>query len=178
MKAFIQFFDEHLQRLPLTYKWPEKKMSQKAKAGLSGFNWHETPGTMAECVAMKHHLTDNWATADAAERARLARWIVADWGGVLTNDPATINNYLQLFEADEFSTPLQGVASYSKILSVKDCRKYAIYDARVAAGLNAVQLLMSAENPLFFHYIPGRNTTIQGNKKQTGFVKLFPKRTG
>ena len=172
MDAFIQFFDQHLTQLHQTYNWPVR---DKTKAGLQSFQWHETSGTMAECIAMKHHLTDTWAMANASERDVLARWIVADWGGVKTNGPATIASYVSAFESDDFSTPLHGVASYSKILSMVNCRQYAIYDARVAAGLNAVQLLMKAQNPMFFHYIPGRNKAIQGTKKQTGFVDVFPK---
>lgn len=172
MKAFIQFFDEHLKRLPQTYEWPVRP---KTKAGLPDFQWHPISGTMAECIAMKHHLTNTWASANAAQKAQLARWIVSDWGGVRTNADATIAAYLTDIANGNFQTPLQGIASYSKILSVVDCNRYAIYDARVAAGLNAVQLLMSSENPLFFHYIQGRNSIIQGTKKKLGFVDVFTK---
>ncbi len=172
MDAFVRFFDDHLEQLEETYSWP---VSLKAQQGLTDFAWHPTSGSMNECIAMKHHLTDKWATANDTERAELARWIVSDWGGVRTNDPATLASYVRAFAYDDFSTPLKGIASYSKILSMIDCRQYAIYDARVAACLNAVQLLMKSESPLFFNYIPGRNKAIQGNKKTLGFVEVFTK---
>lgn len=172
MDAFIQFFDQHLDQLHQTYNWP---VTPKTQLGLPGFQWHATSGSMHECIAMKHHLTDKWATANNTERAELARWIVSDWGGVRTNDPATLASYIHAFAYDDFPTPLQGVASYSKILSMINCRQYAIYDARVAACLNAIQYLENAKEPMFFRYIPSRNKAIQGNEKTLGFVEVFTK---
>jgi hypothetical protein len=40
------------------------------------------------------------------------------------------------------------VASYSKILSIKDPARITIFDARVAVTLNAVQLLMLRDGVL------------------------------
>lgn len=177
MNAFHEFFAQYLPQLDQTYKWPVRP---KTKEGLPNFAWHPTSGTMAECIAMKQHLTEAWAKADELERARLAKWIVSDWGGVRTNSAETLSQYVAAITRGTVPASLQGVASYSKILSVVDCTQYAIYDARVAACLNAVQLLYNqnaepAEAPQFFHYIPGRNTAIQGNKRERGFVQVFPK---
>jgi hypothetical protein len=172
--VFNAFFADHLPRLSDKYSWPLKKPKQPLRVPTSG---HELQGNgMDECITLKKHLTQEWANAtEAATKKQLAQWIVSDWGGVRTNGPDTIDSYITSITSGDFSMPLQGVASYSKILSIVDCHQYAIYDARVVASLNALQLLMNAPSPLFFTYIPGRNKVIHGNKKADGFVKTFPK---
>ena len=144
-ESFIQFFAQHLPQLNRTYNWP---VGAKAREGLSTFKWHEKSGNLEECIALKQHLTDAWSRADVAEKAKLAKWIVADWGGVRSNRPITLQGHLDQIEND--SRPLKGVASYSKILSVVNCTQYAIYDARVAVSLNAVQLTSRVAMPIFF----------------------------
>lgn len=162
-ESFIQFFAQHLPQLDRNYNWP---VGVKARAGLSTFTWHEKSGNLAECIALKQHLTDAWSRADTAEKAKLARWIVADWGGVRGNLPITLQAHLDQLEND--ARPLKGVASYSKILSVVNCTQYAIYDARVAVSLNAVQLTSGVAMPVFFQYVPSQNKAIQA------FAKTFP----
>lgn len=119
---------------------------------------------------MKQHLTTAWNEAEDNERQRLAHWIVADWGGVRANNPTTVAQYVSNFAGGTFNTPLKGVASYSKILSVINCLEYAIYDARVAAALNAVQVLYnSTAQPRYFAHVPSRNTVIKN------FISWFAK---
>lgn len=172
--VFNAFFTDHLSGLTDNYKWPLKQPKQPLRVPTSG---HLLQGNgMDECIALKKHLTQEWDKAtEAATKKQLAQWIVSDWGGVRTNGPDTIDSYIASIIAGNFPMPLQGVASYSKILSMVNCQQYAIYDARVVASLNALQLLMNAPSPLFFTYIPGRNKVIHGNKKAVGFVKTFPK---
>jgi len=49
--------------------------------------------------------------------------------------------YINQADAERPSTPFSGIASYSKIFSIKDPDRYAIFDARVSASLNAIQLI-------------------------------------
>jgi hypothetical protein len=171
VETFTQFFDKQLPRLSQLYNWP---VGDKAKQALPGFQWHKESGNLAECIELKQHLTQAWGSADDNERASLARWVVSDWGGVRANQPSTFESHLHKVSNEE-DRPLKGIASYSKILSVVDCTRYAIYDARVAACLNAVQLEIEGQLPIFFHYVPGRNKTIQGSKNSPGFVSAFSK---
>ena len=174
-EVFKTFFAKHLPQLSQTYKWPLKKPKQPLCVPTSGHQLHGDG--MDECIALKQHLTQEWARAtEVATKKQLSQWIVSDWGGVHTNGPDTIDNYITSITAGNFPMPLQGVASYSKILSIVDCQKYAIYDARVVASLNALQLLMNVHSPLFFKYIPSKNSNINGNKKGKGFMKIFPKK--
>ncbi|GAB4038636.1 hypothetical protein [Spirosoma jeollabukense] len=162
-ESFIQFFAQHLPQLDSTYNWP---VGAKAREGLSTFKWHPKSGNLEECIALKHYLTESWSKADAEEKAKLAKWIVADWGGVRGNHSVTLQAHLNQIEND--ARPLKGVASYSKILSVVNCTQYAIYDARVAVSLNAVQMTIGSTKPVFFQYVPSQNKTIQA------FAKAYP----
>lgn len=173
INSFVQFFKDCLPKLQNTYSWP---VSVKAKAALPEFQWHKESGRLNECIDLKHHLTHAWANADEAKKRSLASWIVSEWGGVRSNKPTTLDSYLKRGLDENEVWPLKGVASYSKILSVVDCLKYAIYDARVAACLNAIQLYMDCQEPVFFHYVPSRNKAIQGNNEGKGFIEIFSKR--
>jgi len=66
-------------------------------------------------------------------------------------------------------TPIKGIASYSKILAAAFPDDYAIYDARVAVSLNAIQLLNPCEDRIAFHYLAGRNNIVGHAGKKIGF---------
>ena len=68
-------------------------------------------------------------------------------------------------------TPLKGIASYSKILAAAFPEDYAIYDARVAASLNAIQLLNPSDGRIAFHYLAGRNNIVGNKNKKIGFTE-------
>ena len=174
--SFIRFFADHLVKLDSHYNWPVRL---KTKETLPDFPWHEwemQSGSARECIALKKYLTQTWNTSDEVDKKALARWIVADWGGVRSNREATFDAHWQLIQLDVKQMPLQGIASYSKILTLKDCTQYAIYDARVAACLNAVQLQMKPEQPVFFPYIPSQNQHFRQWPKRENFVNVFPRR--
>lgn len=74
---------------------------------------------------------------------------------------------------------LKGVASYSKIFAVVHPERFAIYDARVAACLNAVQINAETECGIAFNYVPGRNNIVGNAVSRRGFTqdpRFSPKR--
>ncbi|MFZ5784735.1 MAG: hypothetical protein ACOY4R_31450 [Pseudomonadota bacterium] len=124
------------------YRW---KVGNAAWSSLqTGFD-HNAFGTdlAAINVALRQHLAHRWASADESEKIRLANWIVSDWGGIRRNSKEKILSYAKLADLDRPSTPFEGVSSYSKILAVRDPERFAIFDARVAVSLNAIQLLIA-----------------------------------
>ncbi|MEZ0539685.1 hypothetical protein [Fibrella arboris] len=176
--AFVHYFGENLESSHQEYYWPVGQSGKsQAELLIPEFKWHTPSGGSDECIALKHHLTAKWETADLPERRLLARWIVAGWGGVRTNREETLEAHLAMSLDENSNKPLKGVASYSKILSVVDCKKYAIYDARVAACLNAVQLYTEAKSPVFFRYIPSRNGEFKSYGREDNFIKIFSKET-
>jgi hypothetical protein len=121
------------------YKWPVGRVAWNRLG--AGFNPILFPDPAKQNIALRKHLEDRWARADAQERIRLATWIIKDWGGIGANNPTTIDRYVAMAETPDPTTPFAGVSSYSKVLSMRDPDKFAIYDARVAASLNAIQLI-------------------------------------
>jgi hypothetical protein len=71
------------------------------------------------------------------------------------------------------ASDLKGVATWSKILTVRNPNYYAIYDARVAASLNAIQLISAIKEPIFFPQVPSRNSKISNFQKWIS--RRFPK---
>jgi hypothetical protein len=63
--------------------------------------------------------------------------------------------------ADELAgSGTAGVASWSKLLAIRDPERFAIFDARVSVALNALQIVQNHERPIFFPSLPSKNTKI------------------
>lgn len=104
-------------------------------------------------------------------RLQLAKLIVNDWGGIRGNRPETLERYVINISKQTLTTQLQGVASYSKILSIAQPDKFAIYDARVAGCLNAVQINAGIQHGVAFNYVPGRNNIVGNTATKLGFTQ-------
>lgn len=98
--------------------------------------------------------------SNSPKSGELQIWYVKEWGRVRTNRPSTLDEYIitpseRLIERGE-----RGIASWSKMLSVRDPSSYAIYDARVAMSLNTISLTQSGESNFFFPQLASRNKKI------------------
>ena len=60
-------------------------------------------------------------------------------------------------------TPLSGIASFSKVLAIKDPLKYAIYDARVAVSINAIQMISKVLTLITFSLLLSLNFSYADN---------------
>jgi hypothetical protein len=117
-------------------------------------------------------LHEKWKASEGEQaRRKLAQWIIKNWGGVRGNRDETLAGYVEMADAEGPQTPIKGVASYSKLLSIVHPSKYAIYDARVAVALNAVQLSIGGKG-IVFPYVSGRNKITGDSANQRGFAKL------
>lgn len=146
------YIEREAQGLHVNYVWTMPKqipLKDFACDGLS--NAHAV-------MKLKRALAARWRS-DPDGRSDLATWIVASWGGVRRNDPATLQSYVRRTEEDLATGGLKGVASWSKILTIRDPEQFAIFDARVSASLNAIQL-MSDRVQLLFPNLPTRNTKL------------------
>jgi len=168
-----------------SYKWEiHENVWEKLKTGFDHEKYsNDLP---RQNIELKKHLASYWATASLDEKITIATWIVRDWGGIRRNSEMTVLGYVNQADAERPATPFRGISSYSKILAIKDPKKYAIFDARVAASLNAIQLLAirkaesRAPQPIFFAAPESQNKTIRkfcsaaSSKalKNKGFVPL------
>lgn len=156
MSRSINAFFERDPSSLVAYKWPNNA---------KGLNQEQT-------IELKARLAEEWKQSDPNSKLKLAHKIVYEWGGVRRNQPETLKRYVERADMAAPPLPLAGIASYSKIFTIADPERYVIYDARVAAALNAVQLLHydAGGHYICFNYVPGRNVTING---ENGFVKRF-----
>lgn len=117
--------------------------------------------------ALKRRIASWWPTANIKQQCEVARWIISDWGGIRANKDETIARYVKMANEVAPTTPILGVASYSKVLAFTRPNSFAIYDARVAAALNALQLKYVPEyKRLYFKDIAGRNSKVESFKKR------------
>ena len=126
-------------------------------------------GSYARNVALKRALSRIWAEAPG-RRDEITRWIIADWGRITRNAEATLIGHRKRAEADRPETPLKGIASFSKVLAIRDPDRFAIYDARVAVSLMAVQFLAGSSSGRIFPYLAGRNKVTGHQGKKIGFA--------
>ena len=147
-----------------SYKWKLPKTSFDKKP----LNFH---GTNFEVnVKLKLFLNKRWHSEPKSRRA-IVNWIISDWGGIRGNRKQTLDRFYYSSLEKDPETPLSGIASFSKVLAIKDPLKYAIYDARVAVSINAIQMISKVLSGEAFPYLAGRNN-ITGNwnpKARRGF---------
>lgn len=161
IQSLNKYFKKELPRLRDTYSWIIPKLEGVHYAGLCDYESN---------VKLKKLFHMQWLKANASERLVLAKRVVADWGGVKGNHPETMARYVDEVHEENPKTPLKGVASYSKIFSIVNLDKYAIYDARVAVCLNAIQWNLSSKYLVAFNYISGRNNITGNTVKRSGFA--------
>ena len=110
--------------------------------------------------------------SNSSESRALQFWYVRDWGGVKRNSEATLDNYIQSSPENLIARREKGIASWSKILSVRDPSSYVIYDARVAMSLNTISFIKANDLSVCFPQISSRNKKIVAAQAK---VKLYAK---
>ncbi|MDH1503406.1 hypothetical protein [Comamonas terrigena] len=161
--ALCDFFLREIPRLSETYDWKIPIIPGFPQSGHVGYQPN---------LNLKAHFKKQWEEGSNDDRLGIAKVIVSDWGGVHANRTETLERYVRsILETEEPPTPLKGVASYSKIFAVVDPARFAIYDARVAACLNAVQINAGVEQGLAFNYVPGRNNIVGNSVSKQGFTQ-------
>ncbi|QQP93622.1 hypothetical protein IGS68_31880 (plasmid) [Skermanella sp. TT6] len=158
IQAVDDYFDSDASEF-LEYCWPRGKNSR---------NYDQT-------IVWKSEKSAEWRLGDRNKRISIAHDIVVKWGGIPRNKPENLERYVDLAGLDDPPLPIERVTTYSKIFAIANPEKYAIYDSRVAAALNAVQIIFSKPHGpgVFFNYPQGRNTKIYG---KSGFTKTFGKK--
>lgn len=111
-------------------------------------------------VDLKIQLGRAYASGSDEVKRQLTHYYIAIWGGVRGNKLETISNYALNSAENLIEIGTQGVASWSKALCVRNPHKYAIYDARVAVAINALQITREIHKPRLFPLIASRNKAI------------------
>jgi hypothetical protein len=113
-------------------------------------------------IDLKVKLHRLWLRSDLAMRQRIAHYYVVVWGRIKRNKPAKLVEYVNAAREDR-RPPLQGVASWSKVLAAADPKNHAIFDARVSLSLNALQFrAQPGPNPSWrFPILPSQNGLVK-----------------
>lgn len=141
----------------------EEAFAAKVKA----FNHYEgqtfrSSNWMERNSELRAYLSDAWRSADRNQREEFVSWYIKKWGGIKRIGAQHIAAYAA-GPASIDVTSFTRIASWSKALAMMDPRRFAIYDARVAFALNAVQAVKLGWIPTWFR-IP---TTQKGTVKDT-----------
>jgi len=115
-------------------------------------------------LELKYKLSEALKTGDWNGRLELVDYYIRTWGGIKNNNPETLWFYAHSDPIDLIARGTQGVASWSKALCIRNPDRYAIFDARVSAALNALQMIGKTEHPLLFPTLTSQNTTIAASK--------------
>jgi hypothetical protein len=120
-----------------------------------------------ENVDLKYRLYDAWQNALKAGRNNdlftLAKYYVSTWGGVRRNSQSTLEKYINEEPSELIlDQRAKGVASWSKVLCIRNPDKYPIFDARVSLSLNALQILAPISDADFIKFpdLPSQNRVI------------------
>jgi hypothetical protein len=116
-------------------------------------------------VELKYALNDHWKRGDEAEKEKIIRWYICEWGGIRGNSDDKITYYANSDPKKLILLGKVGVASWSKALSIYNPDEYAIFDARVSVSLNAIQVISQVTYPTLYPLLPSQNKKItHGNR--------------
>ena len=123
-------------------------------------------GPYHQGVSLKQQLNLRWQFASDEKKVLLVDYYIRVWGGIKKNSPETINRYADQTPGQLIALGKKGIASWSKALCIRDPNRFAIYDARVAVALNALQVIDKIFEPQLFPLLQGRNTEIKSAPAQ------------
>lgn len=139
-----------------------------------------TPASNYEqSLQLKYQLNSLFVNGDLNERLNIITYYTWKWGRIRnTDEMIRIYSTMNCEALIDFKS-IQGIASWSKALCVRDIKKYAIFDARVSATLNLLLLKScDANEHHYFPRLPSKNSTIKKINKliQSREVNYIPKR--
>lgn len=113
-------------------------------------------------IRLKWLLYEHFEHGTEETRKNLITYYIAKWGGVRSNAAATLDMYTTMDPQELILVrKIKGIASWSKALCVRDPNQYAIFDARVSATLNLLQLQgLNEQERRWFPRLSTRNKTI------------------
>lgn len=94
-------------------------------------------------LSLKNALHNAWLESEdnIQRRGDLIQYYISIWGGIRGNRAVTMNFYRTADAESLIMRGLTGIASWSKALVIHNPNQYAIYDVRVVATLNYLQML-------------------------------------
>jgi hypothetical protein len=144
-----------IDQLPELYNWDfdESRLP-------TGVRLEPTENVLEKNLRLKQALNEAWLAGCENTRRALSDWYIKVWGGVNGNGDDTLAFYAGAAESSILARGTQGIASWSKSLTIRDPNRFAIFDARTSISLNALQLLNGTPNPKLFPMLPSKNSKV------------------
>ena len=130
--------------------------------------------------SLKEELNKAWESeADRIKKGEIIKYYIQDWGGIRTNSVDSMKIYMQSSPDSLIAFGKKGIPSWSKALVIHNPQLYAIFDARVSASFNCLQIIYDVENKELYPNLASRNRTIsEGHRmikrisKQNNWMKV------
>lgn len=154
------YIKNNISRLDSDYHW---SMPQDIPADF-GVTIDATHSLADQACQLRHQLAARLQNFPATAE-QIVPWYISVWGGVRGNRTETLREYIRQVQrvlAGENiedwvrARGMQGIASWSKALSLSDPSRYAILDARVIMTMN----VLLADQEEKFPWLPSRNKVI------------------
>lgn len=159
--ALLNFSKENIGNLSSIYKWPINLDHLPIKLNINGDDSYE------KNIDLRFQLHSSYLDSKTfEEKYSLIKWYIYNWGGVKTNNQETLELYTSSSPQELIDRGSQGIASWSKALSIINPIEYAIYDARVAMSINALQIIHNVDSHEYYPPLLSRNKTINSCKEQ------------
>lgn len=159
-----------IDQLPEIYNWDFDESLLP-----SGVRISPVKTVLEKNLQLKQALNKAWLAGCEDTRRTLSDWYIKVWGGVNGNGNETLAFYANAPEGAIFARGKQGIASWSKSLTIRDPDRFAIFDARTSISLNALQLLNGTPKPKLFPTLPSRNTKVPAAQKLARAIGLKDK---
>lgn len=117
-------------------------------------------------ASLKNQLSLRYRNGNDEAKIAVTKYYIAVWGGVKRNSIEKIRRYSLDDPEHLIANGAQGVASWSKALCIRDPARYAIYDARVALSLNAIQVVAGVEAPVLYPLLSGQNKLVNEGSRR------------
>ncbi len=159
--ALLHFCKENIKNLSAMYNWGINLKDLPISLTLKSENLY------TQNIELRFQLNNAYLNSNTSkEKYALLQWYISNWGSVKTNKTKTLELYNTCSPQELIERGAKGIASWSKALSIVNPIEYAIYDARVAMSLNALQIIHQVENPYFYPRLSNRNNMIKDSQKQ------------
>lgn len=112
-------------------------------------------------LELKNQLHQNWLNGLELRRGDLIEYYIKVWGGIRGNGDNIMNFYRNAPTQDLLSQGFAGVSSYSKALVIHDPNRFYIYDSRVAASINCIQVKQQILDKIYFQIPFSQNANVR-----------------
>ena len=153
-ETVLRYVADNIDSLPVVYDWSFNEDTVPLGVKALGRNWFE------KNLALKTALHEAWLNGSDDDRKRICDWYSQTWGGIRRNTEDNLRLYGTGSEESILARGVQGMASWSKALTIRNPNSFAIADARTCISLNAIQLLAGATAPRIFPSLPSRNSRV------------------